>query len=185
MTTDHKAILSQCQYWIEQVIIKWSICPFAKKVWQTDDIDYQIVESADMEDQVLAVMGQIQLMKAQNSPDTALLILPNGCEAFDDYLLLVDICNELLAQQDELSFVQLASFHPDYLFAEEPEQSASHFTNRAPWPIIHLIRQASIAKVLEQFPEPESIPVRNIELMQQIGYDELARQLEAIQQLTD
>jgi len=184
MTVDHETILTQCRYWVEHVIVQWSICPFAKAVWQSDEIGYEIIDSTDLEDQVLAVMGQVQRMKESDSPDTTLIIFPQGREDFDDYLNLLDICNELLDQQDEMSFAQLASFHPDYLFADEAEDSPSHFTNRAPWPIIHIIRQASIAKALTNFPDPESIPTRNIDLMQQIGYDKLARQLADIRQLT-
>lgn len=184
MTTHHADILAQCQYWVEHVIIKWSICPFAKAVWQTNDIGYHIVDTSELEDQVLAVLGQVQQMKESPSPDTNLLIFPNGCDDFTDYLTLLDVCNEILEQQNELSFVQLASFHHKYLFADENELSASHFTNRAPWPILHLIRQSSIAKALENFPDPESIPSRNIELMQQIGTEKLAQQLKSIQQIT-
>ena len=103
MTTSHQDILAQCQYWVEHVIIKWSICPFAKAVWQSNDIGYHIIDTAELEDQVLAVMGQVQQMKENTSPDTNLLIFPTGCEDFTYYLTLLDVCNEMLEQQNELS----------------------------------------------------------------------------------
>ena len=184
MSENHIDIVAQCQYWVEQVIIKWSICPFAKAVWQTNDIGYHVVAAPELEDQVVAVLQHVKQMKDNPSPDTNLLIFPHGCDDFTNYLVLLDVCNDILEQRNELSFVQLASFHPDYLFADEDEHSASHFTNRAPWPILHIIRQSSIANALQSFPDPESIPSRNIELMQQIGSDTLAKQLQSIQQIT-
>ena len=76
---------------------------------------------------------------------------------------------------------QFANFHPDYLFENEALDSASHFTNRSPWPMLHILRQSSISKALQHYPEPETIPERNIALMHKLGKTALAKQLKRIQ----
>ncbi len=181
---NHADIELQCRHWVEHVIIRYGICPFAKSVFATDDIQYRIIDSSDLEQQAMSLMGQLQLMKTNPTPETALLVFPTGVEDFEDYLLLLEVCNQLLEQRQETDVIQLASFHPDYLFEGEPEDSPSHFSNRSPWPIIHLIRQDSIARALENFAEPESIPERNIALMHQIGHTKLEQQLQAIRSMT-
>ena len=174
----------QCRHWVEHFIIHWGICPFARAVFESDDILYRVIDTTDMEQQALSLMGQVQQMKTDPSPETALLIFPFGLEDFDDYLMLLEVCNQLLEQRGDLEEIQLASFHPDYEFEGEDKDSASHFSNRSPWPIIHLIRQESIGRALETFDQPETIPQRNIALMQQIGSEKLQQQLDEIRTLT-
>lgn len=174
----------QCRHWVEHFIIHWGVCPFAKAVFDSNDIMYRVIDSGDMEEQAVAIMSQIQQMKSDPSPETVLIIFPKGLEDFSDYLLLLEVCNQLIEQRGESDFIQLASFHPDYLFEGEGADSASHYSNRSPWPIIHLIRQNSIADALKNFDNPEAIPQRNIELMQQLGSDKLKQQLQDIRDLT-
>ena len=174
----------QCRHWVEHFIVRWGICPFARAVFESDDILYRVIDSSDIEQQALSLMGQVQQMKTEPSPETALLIFPLGLEDFDHYLMLLEVCNELLEQRGDLDTIQLASFHPDYLFEGEAIDSASHFSNRSPWPMIHLIRQESIGRALETFAQPETIPQRNIDLMQRIGRDKLQQQLDEIRAMT-
>ena len=174
----------QCSHWVEHFIVHWGICPFARAVLESNDILYRVIDTDDMEQQAMSVMGLVQQMKSVDSPETALLIFPSGLTDFDDYLMLLEVCNQLLEQHGNMAIIQLASFHPDYLFEGEQPDSASHYSNRSPWPMIHLIRQDSIARALDSFSEPETIPQRNIALMQEIGRDNLQQQLDEIRALT-
>ena len=173
-------ITYQCQQWVETFIIKYGICPFAKSVFEDSEVEFQVVENDEFEEQAIALMTQVERMKSSNHPETALLIFPYGLSNFLDFLSLLDVCNQLLEQQQDLDFIQLASFHPNYLFEGEDDDSASHYTNRSPWPMIHLIRQQSISDALQNFPNPEEIPKRNIKLMEQLGLTNLRNQLSNI-----
>ena len=101
---------------------------------------------------------------------------------FDDFLDLVAIADDLLIAQAYEGVYQLASFHPDYCFAEASPDDAANYTNRSPYPILHLIREASIEQVLNHYPEPENIPLRNIALTRELGSNYLQALLNACHQ---
>lgn len=180
----NEAIIKQCRYWVEHFIVPHSICPFAKKVVDEDELGYLVIDGIELEEQVMSLLGQVQSMMTNDSPETMLLIFPSLQESFDDFLTMLDVCNGLLKESGEIEVIQLASFHPEYLFEGEPEDGTSHYTNRSPWPMIHLIRQNSIKSALASFANPEQIPQRNIKLMQAMGKTELAENLARIQQIS-
>jgi hypothetical protein len=107
------------------------------------------------------------------------LVLSTGWASFDDYLMLVDVAQQSLEHWGYEGEYQLASFHPDYLFAGEAENAPSHFTNRAPHPVIHIIREAEMAQALAHHPDPESIPHTNINTTETLGEATLRAQLKA------
>ena len=109
------------------------------------------------------------------------MVLSDGWQQFDDYLMLVDVAQQSLRHWGYEGEYQLASFHPDYLFAGEAEQAASHFTNRAPHPVIHIIREAEMELALAHHPDPESIPQTNIDTTEALGEAALRAQLKACQ----
>ena len=175
--------ISQCRAWVEQFIQARSICPFAAKVIATGVLSYRCLESADNHDVLTELITMIQSMQTTNEPETTLVILPAWQDDFDDFLILTDIARSLISEYALEADYQLANFHPDYLFDNEARASASHFTNRSPWPMIHILRQASISEALEHYPDPETIPARNITKMQSIGAPALQQQLSAFQNL--
>jgi hypothetical protein len=96
---------------------------------------------------------------------------------FEEYLDVIDLAEELLIEVGLESVIQLASFHPSYQFAEEPVESASHFSNRSPYPLIHFLREDMVASALQNYVNPEEIPTRNIKTLQTIGLDSIERHL--------
>ncbi|HEY7775074.1 MAG TPA: DUF1415 domain-containing protein, partial [Kineobactrum sp.] len=117
----------------------------------------------------------------QRSPEqkvaTTLLAFTGGLADFDEFLDFLDLANELLIAAGLEGHIQLASFHPDYLFAGEAADAASHYSNRAPLPVIHLLREDMVERALADYPDPESIPVNNIARLSDIGRDQLALRL--------
>jgi hypothetical protein len=111
---------------------------------------------------------------------TTLLAFPAALDEFDEFLDFVHVADDLLDASGLGGHVQLASFHPRYLFAGEAEDAASHFSNRAPYPTLHLLRENMVGRVLEGFPEPEQIPTRNIDRLNRIGSEEMARRWQAL-----
>jgi hypothetical protein len=104
---------------------------------------------------------------------TSLLMFTQGLDAFDDYLDLLDWFQQILEQADLTEHVQLASFHPHYQFEGVDADDLSHFTNRAPYPIIHLLRQDQVSKVLEHVEDPEKIYKDNIETLTKLGRQQI------------
>ncbi|MDH5711889.1 MAG: DUF1415 domain-containing protein, partial [Gammaproteobacteria bacterium] len=114
-----------------------------------------------------------------DATETTLLVFAEGFKDFGDYLDLVELAQDLLADQGYEGIYQIASFHPDYCFADAELDDAANYTNRSPYPMLHLIREASMEKALAHYPEPEKIPERNVEYARELGLEEMQRQLEA------
>jgi len=109
-----------------------------------------------------------------------LLAFPHALRDFADYLWFLDDVQELLLEAGLEGMTQLASFHPQYRFAGEAPDAASHHSNRAPYPLIHLLQEDMLSHALEEFDNPERIPDRNIETLNSIGVEELERRWQAL-----
>jgi hypothetical protein len=176
-------IIKQTQCWISSFIIEQSICPFAKREYDNDTIHYEVVISDKIENQLQELIYSCEQLDREtdtdandensNSIETSLLILPNGLEDFDDYLDFLDLANELMHKQGYEGVYQLASFHPDYCFDGVDVDDASNYTNRSPYPMLHLLRESSLEKALAHYPNPENIPTRNIEYTRRMGQKSL------------
>lgn len=164
--------------WLQNIIIAHNICPFAKREFDRDSIYYKRIDSAKVEEQLQVLISTCQLLDSNKDVETSLLIFPNGLNDFDDYLDFLALANALLEKQGYEGVYQLASFHPKYCFDGVAEDDASNYTNRAPYPTLHLIREASLEKVLENYPNPEKIPERNIEYTQQLGQKSMQKMLD-------
>jgi hypothetical protein len=116
-----------------------------------------------------ALLQEYDLLGKDPLIETTLLILPNDFESFTDYLSLVAMAEKQLRKHRFEGIYQVASFHPEYCFAGEAPDDASNYTNRSPYPMLHLLREESIEKALTNFPDPESIPERNIRFAREKG----------------
>lgn len=168
-------VIEQTKCWVNKFIIHYDICPFAENVVSNNSIDYQVIAETEMEDCLLAMMEHLIQLDQSNEIETALLIFPKAVKDFDDYLEFLAIANQLIEDQGFDVDFQLASFHPDYCFEGDDPTDAANFTNRSPWPMLHLIRQSSIEKGLKFYKNPELIPEQNIKLTRELGADFLAK----------
>jgi hypothetical protein len=181
MTTDSiPQITAQTKAWVDQVIVQFNLCPFARREVEQQTIHYQVETSADIAEQLQTLLKLIQQLDAQSDIATALLILPNGVSDFDDYLDLVDYAERLLELEGYDGVYQLATFHPEYQFADSDADDAANYTNRAPYPMLHVLREDSVANALASYTKPERIPERNIDFARQKGADFFAKILEDI-----
>ena len=96
-------------------------------------------------------------------------------EAFDDYLDILDMLNHALTEAQLDGTVQIASFHPEYCFEEAEPDALSNYTNRSPWPVFHLLKEASVTQAIEGFPDVATIPVRNIAHLEKLGFERVQR----------
>lgn len=167
----HDVVVAATRRWLEKAVIGLNLCPFAKSVYIKDQVRF-VVSTADSSDALQADLAA-ELMKLKETDaaevDTVLLIHPyvlNDFLDFNDFLEIVDMTVEALGLQGE---IQVANFHPGYQFADASPDDISNYTNRAPYPTLHLLRESSIDRAVEAFPDAADIFERNIETMRRLG----------------
>lgn len=170
-------IITQTQCWLDTVIIKHNICPFAKKERDRGGIHFCIDESREVSQALENLIIECERLDQQPELETTLFILAQLGQDFDDYLDFLDIANQLLIEQDYEGVYQLASFHPDYRFEQSEQDDPADYTNRSPYPMLHLIRELSLENALANYPNPERIPERNIEYCRHLGLQKMQEML--------
>ena len=163
--------ISQTREWVSSVIVKYNFCPFARKEVENNCIHYIVSNANTIDDAVMDMLEQCIELDRERERETTLIMFDNGFSDFEDFLDLVDLANALLVAQGFEGKYQIANFHPDYVFADSNETDPANYTNRAPFPTLHLIREASMSEALENYDEPESIPEHNINLARRKGID--------------
>ena len=169
MNTD--TTISATKHWLEKIIIGFNFCPFAKKEFVNHSIHYEVVDDSNTEEQLMSLTHEFTRLDEHPDVETTLFILPKGLESFFDYLDFLQLATDLSIGLGYEGTYQLASFHPDYCFEDANQNDAENYTNRSPFPMIHIIREESLERVLEHYPEPENIPVRNVELARESGLE--------------
>lgn len=162
-------IIEQTKKWVRDVVVGCNFCPFAAATVKRDSIRYE-VESSEVADVCLqAFVDATMRMDKTPEIETLFLVFPNSFQHFEDYLTLVENTEHALIKNGYEGIYQVASFHPLYLFEGSGEKDAANYTNRSIYPMLHLLREASIDQALEQYPDPENIPGRNIAFARQKG----------------
>lgn len=165
------AVIAQTKKWLSNIVIGHGLCPFAKSEFDNNRIHYVVIEEVGLEEQMAALLAECEALDKDETLETSLLIFPNAFVDFEDYLDALALANDLLKDQGYEGIYQLASFHPDYLFENAAEDDAANYTNRSPYPIFHILREASLEAALKSYPNPEQIPERNIELTRRLGLE--------------
>lgn len=168
MLTTEQAI-SQTKKWINDVVIGCNFCPFAAREVKQDKVHYRVLDEAPTEEVMAVFLEECKRLDENPGIETTLLVLLNSFEDFDEYLDLVSAAEKAVEKNDYEGVYQVASFHPGYCFEGADETDAANYTNRSPYPMLHLLREESIEKALERFPDPESIPERNIDFARTKG----------------
>lgn len=164
-------VIADMVRWLEQAVIGLNLCPFAKAVHIKDQIHYVVSGARDAE-AVLQVLHRELEALAESTPDkrdTTLLILPFCFENFLDFNDFLDIADALLDEFDLGGILQIASFHPRFQFEGTEADDVTNATNRAPYPTLHLLREDSIDRAVEAFPQAETIYERNMAVLEQLG----------------
>lgn len=170
-------IIQATEQWINTVIIKYNFCPFARKEMNENSIRYVVKPSSSIDHIIDATLQECQYLDATPQTATTLVILPQGFDNFERYLDLIELVQSQIIDPDYQGIYQLASFHPLYCFADSDPQDAANYTNRSPYPTLHLIRESSISAALADYPDSEQIPQRNIALARRKGQDNMAQLL--------
>ncbi|HEY8398119.1 MAG TPA: DUF1415 domain-containing protein [Flavihumibacter sp.] len=167
---EQPAVIQQTRQWIINVVMGCNFCPFAAREINRNSVHFELAAAPDEESVLLQLYNLLEKMDEDDSIETAFLILPEGWKDFLQYLDLVEAVDALLEDQDYEGIYQVASFHPDYLFAGSTEDDPANYTNRSPYPMLHILREESIDKALEFYPgDPDEIPERNIRFAREKG----------------
>lgn len=165
--------LSATRTWLKTFIIEYNICPFARRVEEQHSIRYSLCEDSDWSVCLTRLIDEFEFLDSNPETETTLLIFTEALSDFEDYLDFLELAQQLLIDQGYEGVFQLASFHPDYRFEDSDDNDPANYTNRSPYPMLHIIREASIEEALRHYPNPENIPQRNIELTRKIGLETL------------
>ncbi len=176
-TESAEQAINKVKTWLDEVVIQQNFCPYAKEPRTKEQIRFSVSDATDIE-ALLAALSQ-ELKKLDDEPDiaTTLIIIESYLADFYDYLDALELAQGLLEQLDYEGIYQVASFHPDYYFEGESPDSASHYTNRSPYPIFHIIREQDIAEVVKRDDIGDKIAQRNIKHANQLGVNFFKRYL--------
>jgi hypothetical protein len=165
----NEKVIERTRKWIMEVVVKCNFCPFAAREVKRDSIRYAVTQHLTQKEALTALLEECRLMDADEQIETTLLIFSQGFKSFREYLQLVEKAEKLVHKNGYEGIYQIASFHPDYFFAGASMDDAANFTNRSVYPMLHILREGSIEKVLERYPEPERIPEANMRFAREKG----------------
>ncbi len=171
--SDNEAVLAATRHWLLRAVIGLNLCPFAKSVHAKDQVRYVVSDARDVEGVLTTLEAELRTLLDADPEriDTTLLIFP---QAFADFLEFNDMlffAERLLAQMRLDGELQIASFHPRYQFAGTDADDVENNTNRAPYPILHLLRESSVERATQAFPDAADIYERNQETMRRLGHE--------------
>jgi len=171
--TSHNIAIADTVRWLERAVIGLNLCPFAKAPHIKGQIHYAVSEAKGLEglrDELIEELKTLAALSAEER-ETTLLIVPHMLRDFLDFNDFLDEADGVLQELDMEGEFQVASFHPDFQFADTEPDDITNYTNRSPYPTLHLIREASIDRAVEAFPEAETIYEANMATMEKLGLE--------------
>lgn len=176
---DKDAVTAAVRRWVETVVVDLDLCPFAGRELRRERIRFAVSPATTSAELLASLRTELERLDTHPAIETTLLIHPRVLQDFDDYNEFLDIADELLGTLGMVGSFQIASFHPHYRFAGTAATDVENYTNRSPYPMLHLLREASIERGIASHPDTEQIPRRNIALMKRLGADRLKQLLRA------
>lgn len=169
---DDEAVIAATRQWIEKAVIGLNLCPFAKAVYVKNQVRYVVSHASHLDGLLEDLDRELDFLAAADpeAVDTTLLIHPTLLGDFLDFNDFMQLAEAAVEEHDLDGMIQIASFHPRFQFEGTAPDDIGNFTNRAPFPILHLLREASIARAVAAFPEAETIYQRNIETLEKLGH---------------
>jgi uncharacterized protein len=170
-TLDTDIVIAQIKKWIVDVVIGCNFCPFAAKEVKRGSIHYEVINNATFQSVLEVTIKTFQQLEDNKDIETALIILPYSFESFSTYLDLVGKVEKLLEKEGYEGVYQIASFHPQYLFAGSTDNDPSNYTNRSPYPMLHFLKEESVSRAVDTHPNIDDVPEQNIGYAQEKGLD--------------
>lgn len=167
----HDAVIAETRAWVQRAVIGLNLCPFARAVHVKGQVRYVVNDAIDTESLMAALCEEMRLLVAADPAqiDTTLLIHPRVLGDFLDYNDFLGAADAALEALGHAGTLQIASFHPHYRFAGTAADDVGNATNRSPYPLLHLLREASVDRAVAAFPEPEAIYENNLRTLENLG----------------
>jgi hypothetical protein len=166
-------VVAATREWLEKAVIGLNLCPFAKAVHAANQIRYVLSDAHTPEALLADLAHELRTLAAANPAEveTTLLIHPHVLDDFLDYNDFLDIADAAVEDLGLTGTIQVASFHPQYRFADAEPDAIENYSNRSPYPMLHLLREESVERAVAAFPDAGHLPDRNIETLRRIGHD--------------
>jgi len=173
LNADDEAIVAATRRWVERAVIGLNLCPFAKAVYVKEQVRFVVSSARTPEALLEELMNELQDL-ADTDPekvDTTLLIHPFVLNDFLDFNEFLDVADAAIEDMKLDGEIQVANFHPDYQFADTDANDIGNYTNRAPYPILQLLREESIERAVEAIPDAAEIFEKNIDTLEKLGHE--------------
>ena len=179
---ENQIVIDATKHWVRSIVVGLNLCPFARRVFDSDRIRYVVTDVADVVSLKLELVRELKLLAGADRAtiETTLLIHPGVLCDFFDYNDFLGIADGLLQELGYEGVIQIASFHPDYQFAGTAAVAVENYTNRSPYPMLHLLREVSVTEVSANPDDLSRIPERNIETLRAIGTRAMQQRLKGI-----
>lgn len=164
-------VVSATVAWIEKIVIGLNLCPFAKPIHVKGQIRYVVSQACSSKNLLEELRCELTTFASDSDApiESVLLIHPHALKDFEDYNGFLELCNLLIDELHLEGIIQIASFHPRYQFAGTDFEDVSNYTNRSPFPMLHLLKESSVTRAIESFPNSENIVKSNIATMKTLG----------------
>jgi hypothetical protein len=168
-----EAVVAATRTWLERAVIGLQLCPFASSPYLNDRVRYCVSAQRSSVGLLEELFHELQVLQATDplTCETTLLIHPHVLTNFRDYNDFLDECDAVVAELGLDGELQVASFHPRYQFSGTRAEDIENYTNRSPYPMLHLLREASVARAVESFPAVDRIGEKNIETLRRLGHE--------------
>ncbi len=172
-------VIAATRRWIDSFVVDMNLCPFARRELDSGRVRLVCSFAADAEALLVTLQQELQLLIETPAIETTVLIHPNVLKDFADYLYFAELGDALVEQSGWHGVFQLATFHPDYQFEGTASQDVENYSNRSPYPMLHLLREDSLEKAIERHPDTANSPRRNIDLLRSMGLEKVAARRES------
>jgi len=175
--SDSTCIISSVKNWLGKTVIGLELCPFAKSVFDANKIRYSISDTESTESLMLKLHEEFKLLDETPEIETTLVIMSRQLNDFESFNQTLDFIDDMLNQYGWSGVFQVASFHPQYQFADTHIDDRENWTNRSPYPIFHILRESSLELAIESFPLIDDLPQQNIKRMNALSSQVFAQVL--------
>ncbi|MEL0636361.1 DUF1415 domain-containing protein [Marinomonas sp. TI.3.20] len=185
MHLSDELVTTQTIKWVNDFIVGLNICPFAKREMERESVRFVVVRSKKSQVALEELMSEVHWLDEHPETETTIIVFPTLFSDFYRYLDFVDLAENIMFEQECEGVYQLATFHPNYCFSGAEPEDVSNYTNRSPYPMLHLLREASVEKAIEFYGDTDAIPERNIDVMEEMGKESLEKILSNSMQTPD
>ena len=172
-------VIQTTRNWVQSVVIQLNLCPFAHQVYARKQVRFKVSEATSVATLLAHLEQELERLQQDDAIETTLLIHPRVLTNFYDYNDVLDLADQLLVDLHLEGIFQIASFHPDYQFSGTQPEDVENYTNKSPYPMLHLLREDRVAAAIDNFPGTEKIPEANVARLRQLGPKKMQALLQA------